>query len=358
MADDSEKTEQPTQARLDEARRKGDVAKSQEVPIWFMMMGAAAVLAGAGPLAHQLVSPLVSLLDHPHTFSLEGGGAQRLLMDLGMAVIAPLLVVLLVIGGASLAGHIIQVMPLWTTEKMKPDIAKLNPVSGFGRMFGAQGWMNFLKSILKVIAMSAAMAYALWPKLTELSQAGALPVMGVMHLIQSLSGRMLIAALVAVGIIAAIDYIFQRQSFMNRMKMSRQEIRDEFKQAEGDPHIKAKLRAIRQERSRRRMLANVAKATVVVTNPTHYAVALKYDPDVDAAPTCVAKGVDAVALRIREKAGEADVPIVENVSLARALFATVEIDEIVPREHFEAVAKVISFVMNTAKGKRPRPTPT
>lgn len=355
MAEESgEKTEQPTQARLDEARRKGDVVKSQEVPTWFMMLGAAAVLAGAGPLAHQLVSPLVSLLDHPHAFSLSGAGAQTLLMDLGLAVATPLIVVLLAIGGAALMGHLIQSMPLWTTEKMKPDISKLDPMKGFGRIFGVHGWMNLLKSILKIGAMSAAMGYALWPKMTALSQAGSLPVIGIMHLIQSLAGRMLIAALIAVGLIAAIDYIFQRQSFMNRMKMSRQEIRDEIKQAEGDPTIKAKLRAIRQERSKRRMLANVAKATVVVTNPTHYSVALKYDPDADAAPVCLAKGVDALALRIREKAKEADVPLVENVSLARALFATVEVDEMVPREHFEAVAKVISFVLNTAKGRRPR----
>jgi flagellar biosynthetic protein FlhB len=136
------------------------------------------------------------------------------------------------------------------------------------------------------------------------------------------------------------------------MRMSRQELRDETKQSEGDPHIRARLRAIRLERSRKRMLAAVPKATVVITNPTHYSVALRYLPDKDAAPVCVAKGVDDLALRIREVAREHDVPLVENVPLARALFATVDIDEPVPREHFEAVAKVIGFVMNTAKRRR------
>jgi flagellar biosynthetic protein FlhB len=169
---------------------------------------------------------------------------------------------------------------------------------------------------------------------------------------QVIAGRLLLAAIVVIGIIAAIDYVYQRFSFMQRMRMSRQDVRDEVKQQEGDPHIRARLRQIRLERSRKRMMQNVPKSTVVITNPTHYSVALRYDPEVDAAPVCMAKGADEVALRIREKAKEHGVPIVENVPLARALFATVEIEETVPREHFEAVAKVIGFVMNTAKGKK------
>jgi flagellar biosynthetic protein FlhB len=139
---------------------------------------------------------------------------------------------------------------------------------------------------------------------------------------------------------------------MQRMKMSRRDVREETKQSEGDPHIKAKLRQIRLERSRKRMMANVAKATVVITNPTHYSVALRYLPETDAAPMCMAKGVDDVALRIREEAKKHNVPIVENVALARALFPLVEIEEPIPREHFEAVAKVIGFVMSTAKGRK------
>src|SRR5262249_33874590 len=148
---------------------------------------------------------------------------------------------------------------------------------------------------------------------------------------------------------------WQRFSFFQRMKMSKQEIRDETKQSEGDPHIKARLKQIRLERSRKRMMANVQKATVVITNPTHYSVALRHLPETDASPACMAKGGDEVALRIREEAKKHDIPIVENVALARALFPVVEIEESIPREHFEAVAKVIGFVMSTAKNKR-RPT--
>jgi flagellar biosynthetic protein FlhB len=140
---------------------------------------------------------------------------------------------------------------------------------------------------------------------------------------------------------------------MKRMRMTRRDIRDETKQSEGDPLIRARLRRIRQERARRRMMADVPKATVVITNPTHYSVALRYDPDKDAAPVCVAKGVNEVALRIREIAVKSEVPLVENPPLARALFALVEIDDPIPREHFEAVAKVIGFVMKTARDRSP-----
>jgi flagellar biosynthetic protein FlhB len=350
--DKSQKTEEPTQKRLDDARKKGDLAKSQDVPIWFLFMGAAAILAGAEPLARSIAGPLTSMLDHPHAFQLSGGGATRLARDVVIAIGGPLLVVLGVFAVAALAGHLSQHRPLWTTEKMKPDISKLDPLKGIGRMFGPQGWMNLAKSILKIIAVSVAVGYAIWPDRDLVVKSGELEPVALLAALQSMGGRLMIAALVAVGVVAAIDYLWQRQSFMSRMRMSMQEIKDEFKQSEGDPHIKAKLRQIRMERSRKRMLAAVPTATVVITNPTHYSVALRYDPEKDAAPVCVAKGVDDLAMRIREVAKGADVPLIENVPLARALFATVEVDETVPREHFEAVAKVISFVMSTAKGRR------
>ncbi|HEX5006603.1 MAG TPA: flagellar biosynthesis protein FlhB [Hyphomonadaceae bacterium] len=350
--DNSQKTEEPTQKRLEEARKKGDVAKSQDVPVWFLLLASAAIMAGAGPLATSIARPLVKLLDHPHAFRLADGGAQKLMYEVLMALFVPMAVIFGVIAAASVVGHIVQHRPLWTFEKVKPDLNKLSPMKGFERMFGAQGWMNLLKSALKIGAVFAAMLYAVWPEMTAITEAGRLEAAGILHITQAIAGRLLLAAIVVVGLIAGLDFIWQRWSFMRRMRMSRRELREESKQAEGDPHIKARLRQIRLERSRKRMLSNVPKATVIVTNPTHYSVALRYQPDADAAPVCLAKGVDELALRIREKAKEHNVPIVENVALARALFATVEVDEHIPREHFEAVAKVIGFVMNTAKGRK------
>lgn len=350
--DDSQKTEDPTQKRLEEARQKGDIAKSQDVPIWFLMMASAAIMAGAGPLAGMIADPLTRLLDHPHAFRLTEGGAQQLMGSLLMSLVTPLMIIFGVIAVASVLGHVVQHRPLWTGEKIKPDLAKLSPMKGLQRMFGMQGWVNLLKSFLKMAAIAAAMMYAVWPEATAISEAGRLDPAGLLTMTQAIAGKLLLAAVVIVGLIAGADYIYQRWSFMQRMRMSRRDVRDEVKQQEGDPHVRARLRQIRLERSRKRMMQNVPKSTVVITNPTHYSVALRYDPEKDAAPVCMAKGADEVALRIREIAKEHSIPIVENVPLARALFASVEVEESVPREHFEAVAKVIGFVMNTAKGRR------
>ncbi|MEY2759124.1 MAG: hypothetical protein RIR33_2902 [Pseudomonadota bacterium] len=350
--DDSQKTEEPTQKRLEEARKKGDVAKSLDVPIWFLFLATAGIMAAAGPLAAMIADPLVRIMDHPHAFRLGEGGAQQLMGSLLMSLALPLGIIFGVIGIASVLGHVIQHRPLWTGEKMKPDLAKLSPIKGLQRMFGMQGWMNLLKSFLKMAAITAAMIYAVWPEATAITESGRLEPEALLLMTQAIAGRLLLAAVVVIGMIAAMDYGYQRFSFMQRMRMSRRDIRDEVKQQEGDPYVRARLRQIRLERSRKRMMQNVPKSTVVITNPTHYSVALRYDPAVDAAPVCMAKGVDEVALRIREKAKEHNIPLVENVPLARALFASVEIEETVPREHFEAVAKVIGFVMNTAKAKQ------
>lgn len=350
--DDSQKTEEPTQKRLEEARKKGDIAKSLDVPIWFLFLATAGIMAAAGPLAAMIADPLVRIMDHPHAFKLTDGGAQQLMGSLLLSLAMPLGIIFAVIAVASVLGHVIQHRPLWTGEKMKPDLAKLSPMKGLQRMFGMQGWMNLLKSFLKMGAITGAMIYAVWPEATAISESGRLEPEGLLLMTQVIAGRLLLAAIVVIGVIAAMDYTYQRFSFMKRMRMSRRDIRDEVKQQEGDPHIRARLRQIRLERSRKRMMQNVQKSSVVITNPTHYSVALRYDPEVDAAPVCMAKGADEVALRIREKAKEHGIPIVENVALARALFATVEIEETVPREHFEAVAKVIGFVLNTAKGRK------
>lgn len=350
--DNSQKTEEPTQRRLEEARNKGDVAKSQDVPIWFLILAIAGIMSAAGPLTAMIAEPLARIMDHPHAFKLSDGGAQQLMGALFISLAFPVMVIFAIIAIAGVLGHVVQHRPLWTGEKIKPDLSKLSPGKGLQRMFGAQGWMNLLKSVLKLIAMTAAMIYAVWPEAAAIAEASQLDPAGLLGMTQAIAGRLMIAAVVVIGIIAALDFVWQRWSFMQRMRMSQRDIRDEVKQQEGDPHIRARLRQIRLERSRKRMMQNVQKATVVITNPTHYSIALRYDPETDAAPVCMAKGVDDLALRIREKAKEHNVPIVENVTLARALYPVVEIEESIPREHFEAVAKVIGFVMNTAKGRR------
>lgn len=349
--DDSQKTEEPTQKRLDDARKKGDIAKSQDVPVWFILLAGAALIAAAQPLAGSIANPLFMLIDHPHEFELSNGGAQRLMSAILLALVGPMLVIFSIIIVFAIFGHVIQSMPLWTAEKIKPKFSKISPLGGFKRMFGPQGFMNLFKAILKLIAASVAVAFAVWPSRNELMKVGEMDISALPHIFQDKASRLFLAALVVVGFIAAIDFIFQKKNYMKKMRMSREDIKQENKQSDGDPQVKAKLAAIRRQRSQGRMMAAVPEATVVITNPTHYSIALKFDPETDAAPICVAKGVDEVALRIREIAKESNVPLVESPPLARALFATAELEQIVPREHFEAVAKVIGFVMRTGKKK-------
>jgi len=210
-----------------------------------------------------------------------------------------------------------------------------------------------LKGLIKIAIVGMAIWTQLWPERgmleSILTQSPGAVVGDMSHLLF----KVLIASLSALLVIAGLDYFMQRLRFMRRNRMSKQEIKEEYRQNEGDPAIKAKVRQIRQERSRKRMMAAVPEATVVIMNPTHFAVALKYESGKMAAPVCVAKGVDALALRIRAVAEEHDVPVIENPPLARALHASIEIDEAVPPEHYKAVAQIIGYVMRLS-GAVPR----
>ena len=317
--DESEKTEEPTQRRLDDARKKGDVPKSQEVPGWFVLASGLVVIGLMAPSAARSLSADLSLiLANAHTISLEPAALRTQSMALGWRVIAAIGLAFAVIASAGLAGHLLQTGLMFTTEKMQPKLSKLNPIDGVKRMFGPQGVANFLKGVGKMAVVSAAVFVVIWPKREELATMPLVDLSVLLGIIRNNILLVLVAALVAYAFIAAADFIFQRQSFMKRNRMSRREIKDELKQSEGDPMVRAKLRQIRQERAQRRMMAAVPDATVVIMNPTHFAVALKYEQGETPAPLCVAKGVDQVALNIRELAEEHNVPIVEDPPLARA----------------------------------------
>jgi len=256
---------------------------------------------------------------------------------------------MLAFAAAGIAARYIQDRPTFTGERLTPKLDKLDPAKGFKRVFGKQAGAQFLKSLAKLLIVGAAMVWALWPHDAVLENISLLDPAALLPFVKDRVVGMLIALVSAAAVLAALDYVFTRQSYLKRLKMSRREIKEEHRQSEGDPMVKAKLRQIRIERSRRRMMQNLPNASVIITNPTHYAVALKYEQGQTAAPICLAKGVDALAQRIREAANEHDIPIVEDPPLARALYASAEIDEPIPREHYEAVAKVIGFVMRLAR---------
>ena len=253
-----------------------------------------------------------------------------------------------ILGGVG--GNVAQSGLIFTAEKLKPKWSAVSPMQGFKRIFGPDGLAQFVKTFLKLIAVCAVCWMVLKPHLREFENMAAISPLAILPLARDMAISLFVASIILLGATAGADFIWQKMRFAKRMRMTKEELKEDFKQSEGDPHIKAKLKQIRMQRSRQRMMANVPKATVIVTNPTHYSVALRYEPDQgDGAPICVAKGVDALALRIREVATEHGVPIVENVPLARALYATVEVDEVIPREHFDAAAKIIGFVFQSRK---------
>jgi flagellar biosynthetic protein FlhB len=354
--DEDEKTEEPSQKKIDDAIERGDVVKSQEVSNFFML-GALTIMLGfmASGMARDLTKPLAALIEHAHDIPVDRRGLIGVYLTAAkiMAVVLGLPALMFLVAG--IAGNMIQHPLVWTAEQLTPKLSKISPLAGIKRMFSAESLSVFLKGIVKIVAVTVGIWYAVSPELARLDTMVSTDMIGILAICQSLALRMMAAVLVVMAFMAGLDYLFQRQRWIKRLRMTRQEMKEEYKQQEGNPEIKAKIRQLRQQRSQKRMMSSVPKATVVVTNPTHYAVALRYEEGMGA-PVCVAKGVDAIALKIREVAKGADVPIVENPPLARALHASVDIDGEVPEEHYRAVAEVIGFVMRMRtqkKGWRP-----
>lgn len=345
--DKSQKTEEPTERRLQKARDEGDVPKSQEISSWFTLVAALAVLAFMAPAVSTDLARILSVfLERPHEISLDLGSAMELAASTGLRLTAILGLAFLALMVAAAAGNLVQTGLMFTTKKMEPKLDKLNPVEGLKRMFGPQGWMNFAKGVGKMALVAIAIFVVLWPRRDDLVAMPALAPIGLLREVYDASIQLLIAALIVYAVIAVADFAFQKREFIERNKMSLKEIRDEFKETEGDPQVRAKLRQIRQERAQRRMMARVPDAAVVITNPTHYAVALEYEQGRTPAPICVAKGADEVALRIRALAKEHGVPIVEDPPLARALHAVADLEAPIPVEHYTAVAKVVGYVLS------------
>jgi flagellar biosynthetic protein FlhB len=343
--DDSDKTEDPTLKRLDDALKRGDVAKSQEVNTWFVIAAAALVMvAFSGSLASGLTTTLRGLMGNAHRVSFDRGGLLGLVEKIGLEVLASVAVPVLVLVVGAIAGNVIQHQLVWSGEQLKPTLSKISPIAGAKRLFSKFALVNFVKGIAKLVLVGSLMVWVLWPERNRLDGLVATEMAGVLALTQSLAVKLLGAVVAALAVIAALDFLFQYRQWFERQKMSLHELKEEFKQTEGDPKIKARIRQIRQERMRRRMMAAVPKASVVITNPTHYAVALQYERGMNA-PVCLAKGIDSLALKIREVAAAHNIPVVENPPLARTLHATAEIDREIAPEHYRAVAEVIGYVM-------------
>jgi flagellar biosynthetic protein FlhB len=343
--DETEHTEDPTPKRLDEAIKRGDVVKSPEVNTWFMLAGGALTLmVFARPTAENLEAAFRNVLANSYQIPADGPGLVDLTRRLAFEVLAALGIPVLLLTLAALIGTAIQHRIVFSVEPLTPHLSKISPVAGLRRLFSKQALANFAKGLAKLTIFGAVIASLLWPQRYRLAGLiGADPEL-ILPVTQSLAMQMLGTVVAILAIVAAADYLFQYRQWYERQKMSLRELKDEFRQTDGDPMVKGKIRQLRQSRMRKRMMAAVPKASVVITNPTHFAIALRYERGMSA-PVCLAKGVDLIARKIREVAEAHGIPVIENPPLARALHATVDIDQEIPPEHYRAVAEIIGYLM-------------
>src|ERR1700761_6786725 len=347
--DSGDKTEDPTQKRLDEALQRGDVVKSQEVNTWFMIAGATLVLTSFSGSIGDISVPLRNLIANSWMVHVDGPGLLQLLQRFEYMLIGALGVPFLLLVIAAIAGNLLQHRLVFSSEPLMPSFSRISPASGAKRVFGKQALQNFVKGLFKLVVVGTVMSVILWNDRFRLESMLQFDPQTMISVIFTLTKRLIGSVVAMLAIVAVTDYFLQYRQWFDRQRMSLQEIKEEFKQAEGDPHVKGRIRQLRNARMKKRMMAAVPKASVIITNPTHYAVALSYERGMKA-PICVAKGVDLIALKMREIATAHDIPIVENVPLARALHASVEIDDEIPVEHYHAVAEVIGYVMGLKRG--------
>lgn len=351
--DDTSKTEDPSAKKLEEARKRGQVAQSRDMNTWLLLLATTILIGTAIPAMFRDFSDFLKIfLEQPSLLSAGPGDLSRILSEVFFETVRIVAIPFLFLLVVAFLGPFFQVGLEISPEVLNPDISKISIFKGFKRLFSLRSIVEFIKGTLKMTAIGVIGYVMVQPYFDGIEHTINQPFPVMMDDLLSLTLRMMTGILIALLAISLADLMYQKWEFTKQMRMTKQELKDEYKQTEGDPHIKGKLKQLRMEKARQRMMQAVPKADVVITNPTHFAVALKYDPKESEAPVVIAKGADNVAFRIREVAKEHDIIIYENPPLARSLFDTVEIDEPIPQELYKAVAEVISFVYQK-KGKLP-----
>lgn len=349
--DDSQKTEEPTRKRLEEAENRGQIASSKEIGNFLTIFAFLMLLITVGPFMMDSSKSLIrGYIEHPDMLPMDEGNLARVLIDVFSHALLILLIPFALFIMLALAAGFAQNKFKFSATPLSPELEKISPLKGLKRLFSVRSVVEMLKGLIKILIVAGVSAYVLMPHSGHIVQLPDSELSSTIAFTYMVVKKMLIGICVTLFFIAIIDFLYQRYEYIKGLRMSKQEIKDEYKQQEGDPHVKSRIRSIRMERARKRMMAEVPKADVVITNPTHYAVALKYDAAKMKAPTLIAKGADNIALKMREIAKENDIPIVENPPLARILFETTDIDKEIPFEHYKGVAEVIGYVYKL-KGK-------
>jgi len=348
--DSADKTEKPTAKRLRDARKKGDIAKSRELTSTVAILGWLIIIWLMTPTIFRRIEALFSLvfdsLDRPFRETI--GNISVAALDVTLALLLPMM-----FGAALLAllTEFIQVGPIVAPSRVKPDVARLNPAEGVKRMFSQENVVEVLKSLVKTLALVGILIAVLWSEVGSFVKLTTAPP-AALGKAYSHSTLILGAWVIFVFFfISVLDSIYQRFAYTKRLKMSRRDIRREHKEEEGDPYIKGRRRQLHQEWATRNLVEAVRSSNVVVTNPTHVAVAILYTPGETLVPVVAAKGEEHVAKIIREAAEEAGIPIMQNIDLARGLYDRTEIDDFVPVEFFEAVAELLRWADSIKKAK-------
>ncbi len=344
--DEASKTEEPTDKKLSDARSKGNVAQSVEIKSWAMLLGGLGMLIFMAPYMAQGIGKIGwRFIEQPDAIPVEFDHLRMVifetLLDL-LLVLTPYFLLMVVL---AIAANLGQFGFLFSGQKIKPELNKISPLKGIKRLFSTRTVVEFLKGIAKLGIVALACFAVAVPLLGDLELIPQIELVLSIDRIRMLAIALVTGAVAVMTALAFLDFIYQKKTHMKEMRMTKQEVKDEQKQSEGDPQIKARIRKVRSERHQQRMMQAVPEADVVITNPTHFAIALKYELGEMDAPICIAKGVDHLALKIRSVAEEHNVPVVENPPLARALYDTVELDQEIPTEHFTAVAEIIGYIM-------------
>lgn len=344
--DDESKTEEPTEKRISDAIQKGNVPMAREATLFGSIAGLlGALLLVASWSTAQVATSLKTVLGTAGSMRIEDReAAASFLTTLLVEIAVPLFPVLVLVAGGSIIASLIQNAPSVASDRIEPKLSRVSLLAGWKRLFGKVGLGEFVKSTVKILGVTAVLWFLFRRDLPEFVAALAMEPAVLPQRILDLSSSEIMPLLGLALLLAIGDLVWSRYRWRRDLRMTHQELKEEMKEAEGDPYIKAKIRGIGRQRSARRMLEKLPAASMVITNPTHFAVALRYSRDDGGAPVVVAKGIDHLALRIRETATRHDIPLVENKPLARGLYDQVEIDEQIPPEFYRAVAEIIHFL--------------